>query len=125
MELGGLDYAAVFLVTAALTVFLTPLAVRIAVRRDILDHPSDIKAQSSPVPYLGGLAILVSFAAVVLVAAVIRPPTSGLGELAVILGLATALALLGLVDDLRRLGPWLRLGLEVAAGFVVWATPAG
>src|SRR5687768_3635186 len=125
MELGGWDYFAVFGVTLTLTLFLTPLAVRVAVRREILDRPSAIKAQESPVPYLGGAAIVFAFAAVVLLAALVRPPTSGLDELAIILGIGLALAVVGLVDDLRSLSPVLRLGIEVAAGVAVWATPAG
>lgn len=121
----GLDYFAVFAVTVALTLFLTPLALRIALRRQILDHPNEIKAQDSPVPYLGGAAILLAFALVVLVAAIVRPPVSGLGELSIILGLAMLLGLVGLFDDLRGLSPWLRLGVEIGAGVVVWSTSAG
>jgi UDP-GlcNAc:undecaprenyl-phosphate/decaprenyl-phosphate GlcNAc-1-phosphate transferase len=124
-ELGGWDYAAVFAVTLALTLFLTPLVLRFALRRGVLDHPGAIKAQTKAVPYLGGAAILLAFVAVVLGAAVLKPPDTGLGELAVILGLAVLLGLVGLADDLRGLGPFLRLGVEAAAGAVVWATPAG
>jgi UDP-GlcNAc:undecaprenyl-phosphate GlcNAc-1-phosphate transferase len=125
MQAGGLDYVAVFLLTALLTLVLTPLALRIAVRREVLDHPSSVKAQTSPVPYLGGTAILGAFSAVVLVAAAVRRPVSGYDELAVIIGLAVLLAAVGLLDDLRGLSPWLRLGVEIAAGVIVWATPAG
>jgi UDP-GlcNAc:undecaprenyl-phosphate GlcNAc-1-phosphate transferase len=125
MEVGGLDYAAVFAVTAALTLILTPLAMRAAFRQGILDRPGLIKAQASPVPYLGGLAILVAFTVVVLIAAAVRPPPSGLSELAIILGVAVGLALMGLIDDIRGLSPWLRLLLEIAAGVIVWSSPAG
>jgi UDP-GlcNAc:undecaprenyl-phosphate GlcNAc-1-phosphate transferase len=124
MEIGGAGYAVVFVVTLVLTLVLTPLALRIAVRRRILDHPSAIKAQESPVPYLGGLAIVVSFSVVVLAAAVLRPPASGLDQLALILGIGVALAVMGLIDDLKGLSPWLRMGAEVAAGVAIWATPA-
>jgi UDP-GlcNAc:undecaprenyl-phosphate GlcNAc-1-phosphate transferase len=117
-------YVGVLSFTTLLTLFLTPLALRFAVRRDVLDHPGAIKAQTSPVPYLGGAAIVGGFALVILAAAVIRPPTSGLDELVVIIGLGVVLAAVGLIDDLRGLSPWLRLALEVAAGVVVWATPA-
>jgi UDP-GlcNAc:undecaprenyl-phosphate GlcNAc-1-phosphate transferase len=104
---------------------LTPLAMREAVRRRILDRPNEIKTQDSPVPYLGGVAIVVSFVAVVLGAALVFPPESGLGELALILGLGTALAVVGLFDDLRGLSPWLRLAVEIGAGVLVWRTQAG
>jgi UDP-GlcNAc:undecaprenyl-phosphate GlcNAc-1-phosphate transferase len=124
MELGPADYVGVFAVTLALTLILTPLALRYALRRSILDHPGEIKAQSSPIPYLGGAAILLAFVAVIVAATILRPPTSGSSELAVILVLACVLGAMGLVDDLRGLSPWLRLAVEVGAGVVVWATPA-
>src|SRR5205085_5332747 len=105
---GNVDYLVVFVVTCGLTLFLTPMALRLALRRQILDHPSEIKAQRSPVPYLGGAAILLAFTIVVLLAAVIRPPVSGLDQLVIILGLAVLLGAVGLIDDLRGLSPWLR-----------------
>lgn len=125
MELGGWDYAAVFAVTLVLALVATPLALRFALRNQILDAPSEIKAQESPVPYLGGAAIVFAFAGAVLVAALVRPPTGGLEELVIILGLGLLLAVVGLFDDLRGLSPFLRLGIEIAAGVLVWATPAG
>lgn len=125
MEIGGWGYAAVFAVTALLSWVLTPLALQIAVRRQLLDHPSEIKRQSAAVPYLGGAAILLAFATVVLTAATVHPPNGGSAELMVIVGLAVALAGVGLLDDLRGLSPWFRLAAEAAAGVCVWATPAG
>lgn len=124
-DLGGWDYAAVFGATVALTMFLTPLALRFALRRALLDHPGANKAQPSPVPYLGGAAILAAFVVVVLGAALLQRPTGALDQLVIILTLAVLLGCVGLLDDLRNLSPWVRLGLEVAAGVTVWATPAG
>src|SRR5437588_300339 len=102
-QVAGVDYVAVFVGTAALTLFLTPCALWVALRRGVLDHPNEIKSQRSAVPYLGGAAILVSFTVVVLAAAFIDPPASGVDQLGIILGLAVALAVLGLIDDLRGL----------------------
>lgn len=121
----GVDYLAIFAVTLTLTLFLTPLALRFAQRRGILDHPGLHKGQASPIPYLGGAAIIGAFAAVILGAALVRPPVDGFAELAVILGAAVILGLLGLGDDLRGLSPWFRLGVELVAGVAIWATPAG
>jgi UDP-GlcNAc:undecaprenyl-phosphate GlcNAc-1-phosphate transferase len=115
-------YFGVFGATLAAVLFLTPFALVVARRLDILDHPVGHKAQECPVPYLGGASIVLAFSAAVLAAALIRPPTSGLGELAVLVGLGSGLSVLGLVDDLRGLGPWLRLALEIAAGVGVWWT---
>ncbi len=104
---------------------LVPVAIRVATRRQVVDRPGGYKVQDSPVPYLGGVAIVLAFALVVLAAAVVRPPVSGFEELSVILGLAVALAVVGLVDDLRGLGPWLRLSLQVAAAAGLLATDIG
>src|SRR4051794_38234206 len=112
MRVHGWGYAAVFAACLGGTLLLTPVARWYADRRGVLDHPGDYKAQESPVPYLGGAAIVMAFAVVILVATLLRPPTSGLRELIVILGVATGLSLVGLVDDLRGLGPFLRVGLE-------------
>ncbi|MDA8296256.1 MAG: MraY family glycosyltransferase [Actinomycetota bacterium] len=72
-------------------------------------------------PYLGGAAIVISFAAVVLIAVGIRPPASGLAELVAFLGLGAALAVLGLTDDIYRgLSPVLRVLVEAGAGSVIW-----
>jgi UDP-GlcNAc:undecaprenyl-phosphate GlcNAc-1-phosphate transferase len=125
VELRALDHLSVFAFTLALSAFLTPMALRIAIRRQILDHPSDIKAQSSPVPYLGGLSIVGAFAAAILVASIVRPPHTGFDQLAIILGIGLLLAVVGLLDDLRGLSPYLRIAIEIAAGIAVWATPAG
>lgn len=118
--LDGWSYAAVFAGSAVLALVLTPLALRLAVRTDVLDRPGGHKRHDSPVPYLGGLAIVVSFAAALLVAALVRTPVGGTGELGAILGLGVALSAVGLVDDLRGLGAVARLGAQVAAGVALW-----
>ena len=114
-------YAAILGVSLLLSLVLTPVALRVASRHGVLDHPRPGKAHIEAVPYLGGAAIVLSFALIVLVATALRPPPSGLAQLAGFLGIAVLLALIGLLDDLRGgLSPWLRLGLEAGAGVVVW-----
>ncbi|WP_157965348.1 MraY family glycosyltransferase [Euzebya rosea] len=114
-ELVTWAYPAIFLVAGMLSWLLVPVAMKVAIQRDFVDRPGGYKSQESPVPYLGGVAIVVSFAAVVLAAAILRPPISGLDELVVILGTAVLLSLMGLIDDLRGLGPFLRLAVVAAA----------
>ncbi len=114
-------YMIVFAAPLLLTVVLTPVALHVARRFAILDVPTGNKAHQSPVPYLGGAAIVVAFSLIVMGAAIIRPPDHGLTNLAAILGMALALAAMGVVDDIRTLNPWLRLGVEILAGFGAWA----
>lgn len=115
-------YAVVLAGSLAMSLMLVPVAIAIALRFGFFDHPGPAKSHSEAVPYLGGAAIVVSFAVVVLVATALRPPPSGFPQLAGFLGLGVMLAALGLVDDLRGgLSPWLRLGLETVAAVAVWS----
>jgi UDP-GlcNAc:undecaprenyl-phosphate/decaprenyl-phosphate GlcNAc-1-phosphate transferase len=118
-------YASVFAASTLLSLVLTPLAMTLAVNRGVLDHPRGHKAHASPVPYLGGLAMVGAFSLAVLVAAVVRPPVTGRGELIVVLAIAFGLSVIGLLDDLRGLGAWLRILCEVGAGIGLYAIGAG
>ena len=119
------EYLLIFVVSAGLCWFLTPVAIRLAIRTGVMDQPGGHKGHRSPVPYLGGMAIVVSFAGSVAVAAIIRPPHSGIDELVVVLALAVGLAVVGLLDDLWDLSPLVRLILEIGAGFALWQVGAG
>jgi UDP-GlcNAc:undecaprenyl-phosphate GlcNAc-1-phosphate transferase len=115
-------YPVILAASAVLSTMLVPVAMAVAVRFGLLDHPGPAKSHSEAVPYLGGAAIVASFAAIVLVATAIKPPPSGYPQLAGFLGLGVALAVVGLVDDLRGgISPWLRLGFEAGAAITVWA----
>ena len=117
------EYALALAACAALTTLLTPRILEFSLRRGILDWPGPNKAQPEAVPYLGGVVIVVSFSAVVLAAVgVARPDRADLSALWVTLGLGVGLALVGLLDDLRRLPISVRLVTELGAGVVVYAT---
>ncbi|HEV2368602.1 MAG TPA: MraY family glycosyltransferase, partial [Acidimicrobiales bacterium] len=116
------EYVGVVLASAALSLLLTPLALRVALRTKLLDAPSSVKAQANPVPYLGGTAIVITFSLLVIVAAAIRPPVSGSGQLGVIVAIGVGLSIVGLIDDIRGLSPWLRLILETGAGIGIYVT---
>ena len=51
-------YLGVFMGTALVTAFTTPLVRRLAVRVKAIDYPSDRKVHSRPTPTIGGLAML-------------------------------------------------------------------
>jgi UDP-GlcNAc:undecaprenyl-phosphate GlcNAc-1-phosphate transferase len=90
----------------AVAVAATPLAMRLAVRAGIVDHPGPLKVQRVPVPYLGGIAVLAGIAVVL---AFVHP------ALLFPLGLA---ALLGLIDDVRGLPAVARLLGQIVVGGV-------
>ena len=124
-DITPVGYLVILAGAALLSLVLVPLALRVALRLGALDHPGGHKQQPSAVPHLGGVAMVVAFAVAVLVAALVRPPVAGLAQLATILGLAVAVSLVGLVDDLWGLSPWLRLVVVGAAAGGLWAAGVG
>jgi len=121
-SLSAWEYAGVFVSCAGFTIFLTPLALRLARRRNLMDHPGPGKSHAEAVPYLGGVAIVTAFSIVILAAGLVHPGNADTEALAVTLGLGVALAVMGLVDDLRGLPVLVRLLLEIGAGVIVYAT---
>ena len=115
-------YVVVLAGSLLLSLVLVPVALSVALRFGLLDHPGPAKSHAKAVPYLGGAAIVVSFATVVVVGNLLDPPPSGLPQLAGFLGLAVLLAIVGLVDDLTGgVSPLVRLVAEVGAGVAVWS----
>jgi UDP-GlcNAc:undecaprenyl-phosphate GlcNAc-1-phosphate transferase len=95
-----------FAIALAACLVLTPLARVVAMRYEILDRPiSPIKTHKTPVPYLGGVAIFLSFAIAIIV---IRFNTAfPSGTLTALRGLLTGsglIFLLGFVDDVKHHG---------------------
>ena len=119
------EYLAVFSATGALCVLLTPSVIRLAVQKNLLDHPGGHKSHDTAVPYLGGIAIVLTFATAVVVVAIFEPPHSGQGELLIVFGLAVLLSVVGLVDDLRHVSPLWRIVTEVGVALVVWSLGSG
>ncbi len=95
---------------AVLVLFLTPWMAATARRIGLVDRPDGgLKRQEEPVPYLGGLAVFISFLVpFALFSSLDRP------LLAVLLG-ATLLLTLGLLDDMGRLSPWVKLAGQALA----------
>ena len=119
------EYLAVFVATAILSIVLTPMALRYAIRANVLDQPGQHKSHKAAVPYLGGLAIVVTFVIAVILMSVLRPPHTGRGELLGVLTIAVLLAAVGLIDDLRQVSPLWRLVAEVSAASIVWSLGNG
>jgi len=119
------EYLAVFVATSILSSVLTPMALRYAIRANVLDQPGEHKSHKVAVPYLGGLAIVVTFVIAVILMSVLRPPHTGRGELLGVLTIAVLLSAVGLIDDLRQVSPLWRLIAEVSAASIVWSLGNG
>jgi UDP-GlcNAc:undecaprenyl-phosphate GlcNAc-1-phosphate transferase len=81
----------------------TPLMIRLAHRTGFLDNPAHRKFHAAPVPYLGGVAILVGLVAGLLTLWLLWPEVfTGLaadGRLEIILAAVMAAAGIGIIDD--------------------------
>ena len=109
-----LDALWAFLVSGAVALTLTPVAARMAHRIGAIDLPRERGLHDTPTPSLGGLAILAG----VLAGALMFLPWNG--ETRGILAGATAIALIGAVDDAKEggLSPPVKLAGQFAAAAI-------
>lgn len=113
-----LIYVATFILAFLLSSYLTPVCRQAAMKFGILDKPdSRLKTQKEPVPYLGGLAVYLSF---LLTTALIYQYSR---EVLGILLAGAIVVILGLIDDLGVLSPKIKLlGQFIAAVVLVKAS---
>ena len=137
----ALLYIAAFVGATLLSLALVPIVRDYARRREINDNPGGHKSHTTPVPYLGGVAMVIAFSSAMFVGVFLRRSaviegrqinlTIGnlfaqgdglLRELIVVLSLAIAFSLMGLIDDLRGLSPSLRfiVGLGLASALIAY-----
>jgi UDP-GlcNAc:undecaprenyl-phosphate GlcNAc-1-phosphate transferase len=111
-----LTYLSAFAGALVVAFLATPVARRLALRLDIVDHPSDRKVHTDPVPYLGGLAIVIAFTGVVIAGAFIKGVEGSYAKIGSILGGGLLLAAMGLWDDLKVVPGWIKVPTELALG---------
>ena len=102
--------AAAFLIASVLGLYLTPVLRQAAIRFGIVDRPDGkLKNHRDPVPYLGGLAIYLSF--LLSLAFTVTFEREVLG----ILLAGAIVVILGLIDDLGVLSPSVKLAGQAVA----------
>lgn len=106
--------AAAFAASLLLTLYLTPIFRDSARRFGIVDSPDgELKRQKEAVPYLGGLAV---FSAVLFPVSIFLQFSD---ELMGLLLASTIVVMLGLIDDIGRLSPRIKLVVQVVAIFLM------
>jgi UDP-GlcNAc:undecaprenyl-phosphate/decaprenyl-phosphate GlcNAc-1-phosphate transferase len=114
IDLGPMRFPAAFIVALLLSLYFTPLIRKGAIRYDVVDRPDkNLKQHREPTPYLGGVAIYLSF----LFALAFTYQFSG-PILAILLS-ASIVVMLGLFDDLKVLTPGVKLAGQLVAAFVL------
>jgi len=118
MGITNKEYFILFVMAYLLVGALTPLMRKIAIATDVIDRPnSSHKSHKQPVPYLGGVAIIVGVITVSYATSLVSNFTINTFWLATsVLGPALLLGLIGLWDDLRNLPPLPRFIAQSIAG---------
>ena len=121
MIITQLQYFLLFVASYVLVGVLTPVMRKIALLKDILDHPNSAhKSHSLPTPYLGGVAIILGVVVITYGALLISDLSFKNFWLATsILGPAVAMGLIGLWDDFKQLPPLPRFVGQTIAGVAV------
>lgn len=105
---------AAVLVSFGACVALTPVVRKFCFRFAAVDRPGPLKIHSRPVPRLGGIAVALSIAAALFVAA----PRQAHGNC--FFAALGAIWIVGLADDLRSLPPIARLTVQIVPGILLW-----
>ena len=116
---GNFDkYIAAFLTALVVTYLLTPLVRTWACRFGIVDLPNERRPHKHPTARGGGLAVIVGVYAACFLALAFpghaRPGGFDLHWWLSFLPPSLILLVIGLVDDIRGLGPWKKLAGQVA-----------
>jgi UDP-GlcNAc:undecaprenyl-phosphate GlcNAc-1-phosphate transferase len=118
MDITNKEYFSLFAISYLLVGGLTPLMRKIAVATKVFDQPNAAhKSHKKPVPYLGGVAIIIGIISISYSTSLISNFTSTTFWLATsVLGPALALGLIGLWDDIKDLPPLPRFIAQSIAG---------
>lgn len=108
-----MKYFPILLLPFLVSYFAAPVAIRLAKRLDILDHPGKRKIHKKAIPLLGGFVIYCGFILGLLaqreIMAALFP---------IIIG-ATVMVIIGLIDDIRGLSAQFRFAAELLVAVVL------
>jgi UDP-GlcNAc:undecaprenyl-phosphate GlcNAc-1-phosphate transferase len=118
MGITNQEYFLLFLTSYLLVGLLTPLMRRIAIATDVVDKPNTAhKSHKQPVPYLGGVAIIIGIILISYSTSLVSNFTIDTFWLATsVLAPALVLGLIGLWDDMKNLPPLPRFVAQTIAG---------
>lgn len=117
--------ASIFLLAGAISYLVTGWLARAPARRRGLDVPNERSSHTRPISRLGGLGIVAAFVVILPLLWVMLLPAATNWLAATKFGVAllsyVVIAAVGLIDDLRRLGPLVKyLGQLLAALIALW-----
>ena len=115
------QYFLLFVSSYALVGFLTPLMRKLAISKEILDRPNSAhKSHIEPIPYLGGVAIILGVILVTYTSLLLSlSPLSNFWLITSLIAPALAMGMIGLWDDIKTLPPFPRFIGQTITGIIV------
>jgi len=111
-----------FVISALITLALTPAIRALAVRIGALDHPGPRRVHQEPVPKLGGLSMAITVLGMAWAAYLLPGPLNGAIDPRPLMGYSMAslvIVVLGIVDDLRGASPFAKLIVQALAAVIL------
>ena len=120
MELNLIQFLTLFVLAVFSTGIITPVMRKVAKRFGIVDQPNQAhKTHREPIPYLGGVAIMITGSIIVLGGSLFLKMDSNTSKIVLAIIVPSVLiGLVGLVDDIKNLSPISRfIAQSIAALF--------
>lgn len=123
IEFGFMDCMITFALAFIITFSATPIAKRISMKAGAVDYPKDRRRMhKEPIARLGGIAIIAGFTVAVLfvffTALLGNSEKDIVRQLLGIMAGMSIIAAIGITDDIKKLGPWPKLSLQIIAALV-------
>ncbi|MCH8820800.1 MAG: undecaprenyl/decaprenyl-phosphate alpha-N-acetylglucosaminyl 1-phosphate transferase [Acidobacteria bacterium] len=113
-------YIFLFLASLGLVTILTPISIKLAGKIGAMDIPTERKVHKTPVPRLGGLAVVLAVALALLLGAVVNRYIAAIIHtefVGIVLG-CLVIVVLGIWDDIRNINPFIKLAGQLVAASV-------
>ena len=113
-------YLLLFLVALGSVHILTPISIKIAEKIGAVDIPTDRKVHKTPIPRLGGVAVVSAVAISLLVGAAVNiyiPRIVNTNLMGLLVGSLVIIAV-GVWDDTRNANPFVKLAFQVIAASI-------
>jgi UDP-GlcNAc:undecaprenyl-phosphate GlcNAc-1-phosphate transferase len=102
------------LMSFLIAIFITPWTKKLAIQKQILDHPSEVKIHAEPVPRTGGIAIVIAF---LISSFLLLGFTAETRVLLLILAILIIVGI-GMADDVTGLTPIQKLAGQTIAALI-------
>lgn len=115
-------YLLTFFIALLATIAFTPMVISIASQLGIVDNPNERKVHKMPTPRIGGVALYLGLFTALIFILIFSNVTKTHIKIMPVFGLlisSTIIFLMGLVDDIRGLRAWTKLGWQLAASVII------